>query len=408
MKKSVFILFLLFSTSLWGQNFLANPSFEDINECEEFGAKCAAEAWFRIPPYDLTVTDKALRIPHDGKISELIVVENTFHPLARRVFLYTKILCPLQKDKNYQLSFFLHNLNRKEYQIEALFSEEELIAGEKNPLNFSPSLEFTLEQEMEENKETGWRKVQSIYKATGKEKFLTIGYFSKKEIIASRKEISNKKGDIVILIDDIQLIPLDKNEEVCADFFSQKDKLYDQDYRHTNKISVDQSPEDQSQKTWNKNFFDKPLEKDSTAQSEVVKILKPVLPNRDWNEKDTLIFEVPLVAFRFDDIKIKKEFQKKLDSFALQIQYLNPQRIQYVGHTDNMGSEKYNQKLSEKRATAVQNYLNQYNFFKNTSSEVIGKGELVPKANNKTFEGRQLNRRVEIVIFKNKKNFSSQ
>ena len=349
-----------------------------------------------------------MRIPHDGKISELIVVENTFHPLARRVYLYTKILCPLQKGKNYQLSFFLHNLNRKDYLIEALFSEEELIAGEKNPLNFKPNLEFTLEQEMEEDQATGWRKVQAVYQATGHEKFLTIGYFSKKEITAPRKEISNKKGDIVILIDDIELIPLDKNEEICSEFSSNKNKLYEQDYRHTNKISVDQTPEDRSQKTWNKNFFDKPLEKDSTTPPQVVKILKPVLPNRNWNEKDTLVFEVPLVAFRFDDIQIKKEFQNKLDSFALQIQYLNPERIQYIGHTDNMGSEEYNQKLSESRATAVQNYLNQFDFFKNTTSEVIGKGELVPKANNKTIEGRQLNRRVEIVIFKNKDNFSSQ
>ena len=408
MKKSVFILFLLFSTSLWSQNFLANPSFEDINECEEFGAKCAAEAWFRIPPYDLTVTDKALRIPHEGQISELIVVENTFHPLARRVYLYTKILCPLQKGKNYQLSFFLNNLNRKEYLIEALFSDEELIAGEKNPLNFKPNLVFTLEQEMEEDQTTGWRKVQAVYQATGQEKFLTIGYFSNKEITAPRKEVSNKKGDIVILIDDIELIPLDKNEKICADFLSQKNKLYEQDYRHTNKISVDQTPEDRSQKAWNKNFFDKPLVVDSTTQPETVEVLKPVLPNRDWNDKDTLIFEVPLVAFRFDDIQIKKEFQNKLDSFALQIQYLNPERIQYLGHTDNMGSEKYNQKLSQKRATAVQDYLNRYDFFKNTSSEVIGKGELIPKADNKMLEGRQLNRRVEIVIFKNKDNFSSQ
>ncbi|MFK7770776.1 MAG: OmpA family protein [Saprospiraceae bacterium] len=408
MKKSTFIFFLLFSTSLWSQNFLANPSFEDINECEEFGAKCAAEAWFRIPPYDLTVTDKALRIPHEGDISELIVVENTFHPLARRVYLYTKILCPLQKGKNYQLSFFLHNLNRDDYLIETLFSEEELIAGEKNPLNFKPTLKFTIEQEMEEDKETGWRKVQAIYKATGDEKFLTIGYFSKKEITATRKEISNKKGDIVILIDDIQLIPVDQNEKICEEYLTRKDKLYKQDYRHTNKISVDQTPEDRSRKTWNKNFFDKPFENDSTIQPEVVKIIKPILPNRNWNEKDTLIFEVPLVAFSFDDIQIKKEFQSKLDSFALQIQYLAPEQIKYLGHTDNMGSEEYNQKLSEKRATAVQNYLNRYDFFKNTSSEVIGKGELVPKADNQTMEGRQLNRRVEIVIFKNKNNFSSQ
>jgi outer membrane protein OmpA-like peptidoglycan-associated protein len=407
MKKSGFIFFLLFSTSLFSQNFLANPGFEDINKCEEYGAKCAPEAWFRIPPYNLTVTDKALRVPHNGKISELIVVENYYHPLARRVYLYTKILCPLLEGKDYQLSFFLNNFDRKEYLVEILFSEEELIAGEKNPLNFKPNLEFTLEQEMSLNQTSGWRKVQSIYKATGKEKFLTIGYFSKKEIIASRKE-RNKKGDIVMLIDDIELIPLDKNEELCPEYLTQKEKLYDQDYRHTNKISVDQSPEERNEKTWNKNFFDKPIENDSIEKTETAEVLKPVFPNRDWNEKDTLVFEVPLVAFRFDDIQIKNEFQNKLDSFALQIQYLNPEKIQYLGHTDNMGSIEYNQKLSEKRATAVQNYLNRYVFFKNTSSEVIGKGELAPKADNKTFEGRQLNRRVEIIIFKNKDNFSSQ
>ena len=132
------------------------------------------------------------------------------------------------------------------------------------------------------------------------------------------------------------------------------------------------------------------------------------MPNRNWNDKDTLVFEVPLVAFRFDDFLIKKEFQSKLDSFALQIQYLDPEKIQYLGHTDNMGSVEYNQKLSERRAKAVQKYLKQYDFFKDINSEVIGKGELTPKADNKTFEGRQLNRRVEIVIFKNKDNFSSQ
>jgi len=390
MKKSVFIFFLLFSNSLFSQNFLANPSFEDINECAEYGAKCAAEAWFRIPPYDLTITDKAMRVPNQGKISELVVVENTRHPLARRVFLYTKILCPLQKGKDYQLSFFLNNLNRKDYLVEALFSEEELIAGEKNPLNFKPKLEFTIEQEMSIDKTTGWRKVQSVYKATGNEKFLTIGYFSKKEITATRKELSNRKGDIVVLIDDIELIPLDKNEELCPEALTQKDKLYNQDHRHTNKISVDEGPIEKNNKTWNNNFFDQPIEEDSVSNSEFTEEIKPILPNRNWNEKDTLVFEIPLVAFRFDDFQIKEEFQNKLDSFALQIQYLNPEKIQYLGHTDNMGSVEYNEKLSKRRAIAVQKYLDRFPFFKNTDFEVIGKGELAPKADNKTIEGRQL------------------
>ena len=65
------------------------------------------------------------------------------------------------------------------------------------------------------------------------------------------------------------------------------------------------------------------------------------------------------------------------------------------GHTDSIGTDAYNQKLSERRAAAVKDYLVSKGI---ASSKIttIGKGETQPVATNKTKEGRQKNRRVDI------------
>lgn len=71
------------------------------------------------------------------------------------------------------------------------------------------------------------------------------------------------------------------------------------------------------------------------------------------------------------------------------------QQILVVGHTDNVGSDAFNQKLSERRADVVRGFLVE----KNVKPERIraeGKGESAPVASNKTAEGRAQNRRVEI------------
>lgn len=74
-------------------------------------------------------------------------------------------------------------------------------------------------------------------------------------------------------------------------------------------------------------------------------------------------------------------------------------KLRIVGHTDNVGSDTANQKLSEKRAIAVSNYL----VSKGIDASRItaeGKGETMPIASNDTPEGREKNRRVEFFIAK--------
>ena len=75
-----------------------------------------------------------------------------------------------------------------------------------------------------------------------------------------------------------------------------------------------------------------------------------------------------------------------------------PERAVVVeGHTDSQGSESYNQTLSQNRADSVKVFLIQQGLAANRIT-AIGKGETAPVASNDTSSGRQLNRRVEIVI----------
>ena len=78
----------------------------------------------------------------------------------------------------------------------------------------------------------------------------------------------------------------------------------------------------------------------------------------------------------------------------------NPEmRIKILGHTDNVGQERDNQKLSEARAKAVHDSL----ISKGISAERIryeGKGESQPVADNETEEGRKSNRRTEFFIIR--------
>ena len=73
-----------------------------------------------------------------------------------------------------------------------------------------------------------------------------------------------------------------------------------------------------------------------------------------------------------------------------------------IGHTDSIGADAYNQKLSVRRAESVKSYL----VSKGVEPNRIyteGKGEKQPVASNKTADGRQKNRRVEIEVIGTRK-----
>ena len=101
--------------------------------------------------------------------------------------------------------------------------------------------------------------------------------------------------------------------------------------------------------------------------------------------------------FDFDKSVLKPEGRAKLDDLVGKIQGINLEVIIAVGHTDSVGSDAYNQRLSVRRAEAVKAYLVTKGIERNRVY-TEGKGEKQPVADNRTAEGRAKNRRVEIEV----------
>ncbi len=103
--------------------------------------------------------------------------------------------------------------------------------------------------------------------------------------------------------------------------------------------------------------------------------------------------------FDFNKSVIKMKYYGNLDAIAAKInEDPSIKKIEIQGHTDSIGSEKYNMALSKRRANAVKNYLVKKGGVAADRLTVVGYGESMPIASNKTKEGRAKNRRVELKI----------
>ncbi len=101
--------------------------------------------------------------------------------------------------------------------------------------------------------------------------------------------------------------------------------------------------------------------------------------------------------FDFNKSVLKAEGKAKLDDLVGKVKGISLEVIIAVGHTDAVGSDAYNQKLSVKRSDAVKAYLVSKGIEKNRVY-TEGKGEKQPVADNNTAAGRAKNRRVEIEV----------
>lgn len=115
---------------------------------------------------------------------------------------------------------------------------------------------------------------------------------------------------------------------------------------------------------------------------------------RDDTLKLTLDSEV---SFDYDSDRIKPAFRSTLDKLADVLRKYDRTVVHVVGHTDSTGSAEYNQRLSERRAGSVANYL-QSRGVDPSRVRYEGRGESEPRDTNATEAGRQLNRRVEIYL----------
>jgi outer membrane protein OmpA-like peptidoglycan-associated protein len=133
------------------------------------------------------------------------------------------------------------------------------------------------------------------------------------------------------------------------------------------------------------------------AEQQLFISLSQILETR--REARGLIVSLSDVLFDFNKATLKPGAREKLSKLAgVLIAYPAPYRIQIEGHTDSIGSEDYNLKLSQDRAEAVRYFMVQAGVAADRIADVRGMGKIMPVATNDTPEGRQMNRRVEIVI----------
>lgn len=110
-----------------------------------------------------------------------------------------------------------------------------------------------------------------------------------------------------------------------------------------------------------------------------------------------LIVNLPDILFDFNKDQLKPEAKEKLSKVCGILLVAKGYNLSIEGHTDNIGTEDYNQKLSERRAGNVANYLGSCGLDQGHLSS-RGFGKTQPITTNDTAQGRQQNRRVEIVI----------
>ncbi len=133
------------------------------------------------------------------------------------------------------------------------------------------------------------------------------------------------------------------------------------------------------------------------AQQRLYVSLSEILDVR--REARGLIVNLSDVLFDFNKASLKPGAREKLSKLAgILLAYPGAYKIEIEGHTDAIGSEEYNLRLSQSRADSVCEYLKQASIAPDRIIAIRGYGKSKPVATNDTDAGRQVNRRVEIII----------
>ncbi len=267
-----------------------------------------------------------------------------------------ELVTPLKRNKEYEISLYtikndakLESIN----EISVLLTRKPL-AITSMPFNYSAeytSLKY--EDGLRLNSKDFWIKVTGRYKANGREKYLSIGNFSG----ANQSFLARMKGvghSLYYCFDNFEVVELSEKEV----FSSKKMPSFETNL--------------------------------TEAKKEI--LLADSLKTESFIIKNSY--------FDFDSYELSKTADSLFQQLVDNIVTSDLKSIKIIGHTDNIGNEEYNKKLSEMRALSVKNKLIELG----VSSEIIkfeGKGAMEPIADNSTPDGRSKNRRVEIIVSRN-------
>ncbi len=238
-----------------------------------------------------------------------------------------------------------------------LSSSKPLFDEAAESFTFVPQLEMPRDSVLDNRDE--WSKFSGVFRASGEEKYITIGNFTNYNELTYETLIEDASTEIhsfaYYLFDDFKLIPTNNiSQHKITAIMNQLDSFPPLTY------------------TINDTLFMEDIEIGETI----------ILRN---------------VYFEFDKTELLPYSYAELNKiYDILMMYPN-MKIEISGHTDNIGSEAYNQALSEARAKAVLEYLYQKGIDLKRM-RYVGYGSKISIADNLLPEGRKLNRRVEIKI----------
>lgn len=118
-----------------------------------------------------------------------------------------------------------------------------------------------------------------------------------------------------------------------------------------------------------------------------------------FRQGQDMIIRLTGLSFAFDSAKIPNKAKPLLDTIGNRIKRMGNKLVQISGHTDSIGDADYNQRLSEKRANSVKQYLVDEVGLNSNNISAIGFGYNQPITDNESMAARRENRRIDITIF---------
>lgn len=429
---------IFFSFQAYSQNLVKNHSFENAWSCPEdyvgYAVKFPFPDWIN-PNYgtpDLMHSCSAQRAgipenfagymyPYDGAAYAGIILREKFDDSLKvyrgvsREYLQTKLIEPLQKDKLYCVKFYYVNAKKSMYSVDALgitLTVDKITAKNADRIIQRPQITNRPGHIMDETDE--WTEFCGYYRARGNEQYLTIGNFldnSSTNYVLHESEYSDSSFFYAYyLIDDVFVFEIESEFECgclndlawSSDWKSDSfDPATGYNTRNTNEDNFADNSNSGNSKNGNGNNNDNntsnnlngqdPNETDETGLK--TQITKAAFDNAEIGDR----FRLNQIYFEFNSSELLAISYIQLDSLYQILAEKESVRIEIRGHTDNIGSDNYNKKLSIERAASVYNYLIEKGIPKNRM-KYRGFGPMVPVADNSTDRGRELNRRVEILI----------
>ncbi|MRX70075.1 OmpA family protein [Flavobacterium resistens] len=370
-------VFMIVSLKLISQNLILNPSFEETRYTPDSISAFNENVKYWSTPndgttdlFDINAKNLMISIPKNynghqtAKFGEkyagcYFYAENNY-----REYIQGLLKSPLEKDKDYKVSFYVCLAEKSKYalsEISFILSNPKLNLPSSDYLSdnslskiwLNSSSKHSIENENYYTDSDNWTLVSKVIKAKGGENYIVIGNFNNDSKTKKKKINSNAThNNSYYFIDMVSIEPLNRLVTLI-----------------------------------------KP-NSDNIVEIKINKVI----------EEETLVLEKTYILeninFKSNSIDLNEDTIDELERILIFLKKNNSTEILISGHTDDVGSDEYNQRLSDDRAQAIAGYLSNKGISL-TRIKTIGYGNSKPIESNKTEEGRNKNRRVEFKITKN-------